>query len=132
MVIIGRWYGGDIKGKFWVGVQPSDDAEFFGACEEPDIHYYVDPESMDEVKEGIETCLKKLGKARKPMDAFFKNQKTYSNEQLNEFINKEASKAWDLPTKELLKWYARLELGIKIKKALEEANGDSIHFWAEC
>ena len=29
---MGRYYEGDIEGKFWFGVQSSDDADFFG-CE---------------------------------------------------------------------------------------------------
>ena len=27
---MGRYYSGDIEGKFWFAVQDSDDAEFFG------------------------------------------------------------------------------------------------------
>jgi hypothetical protein len=27
---MGRYYNGDIEGKFWVAVQSSDDADFFG------------------------------------------------------------------------------------------------------
>ena len=27
---MGRYYNGDIEGKFWFGVQSSDDADFFG------------------------------------------------------------------------------------------------------
>ncbi len=27
---MGRYYSGDIEGKFWFGVQSSDDADFFG------------------------------------------------------------------------------------------------------
>ena len=27
---MGRYYGGDIEGKFWFGVQSSDDADHFG------------------------------------------------------------------------------------------------------
>ena len=28
---MGRYYDGDIEGKFWFGVQSSDDADFFGS-----------------------------------------------------------------------------------------------------
>jgi hypothetical protein len=31
---MGRYYQGDIEGKFWFGCQSSDDGEFFGAKEE--------------------------------------------------------------------------------------------------
>ena len=28
---MGRYYNGDIEGKFWFGVQASNDADFFGS-----------------------------------------------------------------------------------------------------
>jgi len=52
---MGRYYDGDIEGKFWFGVQPSNDGEFFGCVEqEPtDINYYT------EVKKNLINFLKK-------------------------------------------------------------------------
>jgi len=35
---MGRYYSGDINGKFWFGIQSSTDAENFGAINEP---YYI-------------------------------------------------------------------------------------------
>ena len=132
---MGRYYGGDIEGKFWFAVQGSDDGEFFGAYEEQDIQYEVsgEDESVQEVDDRIEECLVELGDARKHIEKFFEDNPTYTDERLNEFLNKQGTIAWDLPeTKALLIWYARLEMGYKIKRALVEAGGDSIHFWAEC
>ena len=34
---MGRYYSGDIEGKFWFGVQSSTDGEFFGAEEQEKI-----------------------------------------------------------------------------------------------
>lgn len=34
---MGRYYSGDIEGKFWFGVQSSHDGEFFGAIEQEPI-----------------------------------------------------------------------------------------------
>jgi len=47
---MGRYYSGDIEGKFWFGTQPSNDAEQFGAnqVESNYINYYVD--DIQEVK----------------------------------------------------------------------------------
>ena len=41
---MGRYYNGDIEGKFWFGVQDSDDASFFGGEKvEPNyIEYYFE------------------------------------------------------------------------------------------
>ena len=48
---MGRYYEGDIEGKFWFGVQSSDDGEFFGAQEQESnyIDYYVDKEKFKEI-----------------------------------------------------------------------------------
>lgn len=36
---MGRYYDGNISGKFWFGIQNSDDASYFGV-EYKDVHYY--------------------------------------------------------------------------------------------
>ena len=48
---MGRYYEGDIDGKFWFAVQSSDDGEFFGAEEQESnwIDYYVDKEIFEEI-----------------------------------------------------------------------------------
>jgi len=99
---MGRYYSGDIEGKFWFGIQASDDSEFFGM--EPShsfIDYYIDESDMDLIENGIMTKINK----------FFSGKHSYSNKQLSEVlnVNEEA-------THDLLVWYARLELGKKIHK----------------
>tara|TARA_B100000470_G_C19708036_1_gene354111 strand:+ start:194 stop:676 length:483 start_codon:yes stop_codon:yes gene_type:complete len=58
---MGRYYEGDIDGKFWFAVQSSDDGEFFGAEEQESnwIDYYVDKEIFKEIN-GIKKCKKQL------------------------------------------------------------------------
>ena len=58
---MGRYYEGDIDGKFWFAIQSSDDGEFFGAEEQDSnwIDYYVDKEVFEEVN-GIAKCKKAL------------------------------------------------------------------------
>ena len=41
---MGRYYHGDIEGKFWFGVQDSRDAEHFGGEETPIIETFEDEE----------------------------------------------------------------------------------------
>ena len=51
---MGRYYNGDIDGKFWFGVQSSNDADFFGAtgCEPNYIEYDFDKdEHLIDLKE---------------------------------------------------------------------------------
>ena len=43
---MGTYYHGDIDGKFWVGVQSSTDAEFFGVEGNANfLHYYFDEDN---------------------------------------------------------------------------------------
>jgi hypothetical protein len=112
---MGRFYTGDIEGKFWFAVQSSDDGEFFGAeAQEPqEIDYYV--EDLDKVNEGVAICLEKLGATKEKFDEFFKEHDAYNDSMLAEFFN-----IPELRVKGLLEWYARLELGLKIQKCVQE------------
>lgn len=124
---MGRYYNGDIEGKFWFGVQSSDDADFFGVegCEPNYLEYYFEKDDLSKINKGIKECLKKLGKYKKKIDEFFKINDSYNDEMLSDYLKVEESKA-----KELLEWYARLELGLKIQKCVKET--DSCQFEAEC
>jgi hypothetical protein len=117
---MGRYYSGDIEGKFWVGVQDSSDANFFGVTgSDPGyISYYFDKENIPDIKKGILECENTLGQYKERLELFFDKNSMYNNEQI--------AKAFNIPeTKvaELLTWYARLKLGEKILKCVEE-NGE--------
>jgi len=122
---MGRYYNGDIEGKFWVAVQSSDDADFFGQAGEPnEINYHFEKENIIEVKEKLLECLKVLGSSKPKMDKFFKINDFYNNEMLYKeygWTEEEARKN--------LEWYARYELGKKIYKHLK--NNDDCYFSAE-
>ena len=60
---MGRYYSGDIEGKFWFGIQSSNDADNFGvegSCTY--IDYFFDEENYDDVIKELERCVKYLGK----------------------------------------------------------------------
>jgi hypothetical protein len=52
---MGRYYDGDINGKFMFGVQSSDAADRFGVIgEKPNLlDYYFDEDNLDSLKEGL-------------------------------------------------------------------------------
>ena len=115
---MGRYYSGDIEGKFWFGVQSSDDASFFGGeeCEPNHIEYAFSKDNdWESVTMGLKKCLAKLGKNKKKLDDFFAKNDSYNDERLAKAIG-----LTDTETKSMLEWYARLHLGEKIKKCLEE------------
>ena len=108
---MGRYYQGDIEGKFWFGLQPSDAASRFGGEErEPQyIEYYFDEEHLEEVNEEIEKIIVTLGDKKKIIDDFFKGNSVYRDEDLE---------ALGI-TRDVLNDYADLELGIKIRDCIE-------------
>ena len=144
---MGRYYHGDIEGKFWYGVQSSNDAEFFGVKDYPRwLNYYFLEESMEDIESGIQKCLEALGEYKDKLDKFFEGDTTYyegstiystgdarySKDCMADtlFGKENAKDAIDSSRLEnVLKWYARLKLGVKIRDCVKE-NG-SCSFTAE-
>tara|TARA_B100000508_G_scaffold56651_1_gene44143 strand:+ start:1840 stop:2217 length:378 start_codon:yes stop_codon:yes gene_type:complete len=115
---MGRYYSGDIEGKFWFGVQPSNDANFFGKEGQPfHLEYYFEKNDLPKIQSGIDTCLKELGDMKTELDKFFDagGAGLYSKEILQQTfdISKEEAHRF-------LEWYARLELGNEILKCVKE------------
>jgi hypothetical protein len=54
---MGRYYNGDVEGKFWFAIQSSNAPERFGAFERDQgyIDYAIDRESLPEIIEEIKT-----------------------------------------------------------------------------
>lgn len=119
---MGRYYDGDIGGKFWFAVQSSDDADFFGVTgyQPEQLEYEFEEEDLPNVESGIVKCKNALGVQKSKMDKFFKDNNGYNDEMLK--------KAGLDPN--LLGWYARLELGEKIRDSIK-TNGHC-YFTAEC
>lgn len=122
---MGRYYQGDINGKFWFGVQSSDDANNFGGAEielqdeETDdimeLEYFFTKEDLETIDEGIQTCITDLGEHKKGLDEFFENCNGYNDDQVMKHLGIDKSKY-----KALMESYARLRLGEKIKRCVKE------------
>ena len=125
---MGRYYHGDIEGKFWFAVQSSNDADFFGCEGEARfLNYYYHEGHLDQVKEGIKDCKSSLGEYKKHLDNFFKTDgdKGYNDQMLIEYLNKNAKNGihTENGVKFFLEWYARLDLGKQILKCIKD-NGE--------
>ena len=115
---MGRFYNGDIEGKFWVAIQSSDDASFFGGSEnQPNyINYsFNEEDDLDTIKDGIKKCEVELGEYKEKIDEFFEKNNGYNDIKVAKALETDETKA-----RELLVWYARLELGTKILKCVEK------------
>ena len=106
---MGRYYHGDIEGKFWFGVQSSTDAEFFGVEGNANfLHYYFDEDNKKDIVKVNLSVKRKLGKYKKLLDDFFDTRESYNNQKLAEFLN-EKEKPHNHSEDEVR--YARLHLG---------------------
>jgi hypothetical protein len=110
---MGRYYFGDIEGKFMFAVQSSDAADRFGSLgQRPDIiEYYFGNEHLPIINEELE----KLKDAHEKVTKFFESIG-------NGGYNDEMAAEYGL-TKQDLSDYADYNLGKNIKDCLEE-NGD--------
>lgn len=81
---MGRYYSGDIEGKFWFAVQPSDVAESFGAVEQEKycIDYVVYREYLDKTHKRMAELESKLGDNKQKLDVFFEKNDGYNDETL--------------------------------------------------
>lgn len=112
---MGRYYSGDIRGKFWFGLQSSTAADRFGVSHnEPNyVEYYYEEEDLEEVVAEIKRIEEKLGEAKEKIDKFFTENNGWSSKMLEKAGITEAE----------LSEYADLELGIKIRDCIVD-NGD--------
>jgi len=130
---MGRHYDGDISGKFWFGIQSSNDAIHFGAKEiEPEPEYthtgeeeeyqgdYIDYRisfaNIDNTLDGIQECKRELGDELLRFTEFFNaHPNGYNEEMIAKYYKKHFNKTIN---DEFIRWfltiYARLGLGIQI------------------
>jgi hypothetical protein len=132
---MGRYYSGDIEGKFWFAVQNSSDAIHFGGVHDyvdgegevlddddqddaVEMYFHFDQTHMEDIQKGIATCLENLGEYQEVLDNFFEKVTSYNDESLAKELGISVAK-----TRELLTNYARLILGLKIENCVGE-NGE--------
>ena len=125
---MGRYYNGDIEGKFWFGVQASDCADRFGVkFSEPNyINYYYTEEDLDGVCKEIAVIEKALGDTKEKLDKFFDENNGYNEEMLTKAGFPKDRKEQD----KLISDYADLKLGKQIRDCIKATGG--CNFEAEC
>lgn len=119
---MGRYYSGDIEGKFMFAVQPSDAGEKFGAYEldRSYIDYAVNRESYDYIVEKLKN-IESTGSVERVTAMFEKEKRGYNDSIMEE----------NGVTQEDLSLYADWVLGSKMKKWFDENDSDDLYFTAE-
>ena len=112
---MGRWYNGDIEGKFWFAIQNSDAADRFGVAghQPEELYYNFDIDSLPEIYQELSNIAASLGNNLILLHKFFEESTSYTDEKLAEYLNVDLDIA-----RKLLKDYADFELGIKIADAV--------------
>ena len=133
---MGRYYDGDIEGKFWFGIQSSCDGEFFGAKDiteenkEEDYHggyvdYCIANSNIDSVLEGIYICKTLLDKNYKILTDFFEANNGYNEEMVIDYYERkhnikisEEEIPYADPSTEVIEYLQKfaISLGVDISK----------------
>ena len=75
---MGRYYNGDIDGKFMFGVQSSTAADRFGCTGFNNyVTYYFDKENLPTIKEELES----MEESFKKVEKFFENKDSWNSKQ---------------------------------------------------
>jgi hypothetical protein len=106
---MGRYYNGDIEGKFWVGVQPSDAAARFGGRNyEPSyIEYYFDDQDLPKLKEELD--------AIEQSDSFTNTKEFFENRLVYGDVEAKEHNVSDEDIRE----YADYSMGVKIRDCIK-------------
>jgi len=126
---MGRNYWGDIEGKFWFGIQSSDDPSYFKEpCsieededgDETSLVYSFDETDIEAIEEVVGEIINELGDSKEKLDKFL-DLRDSSGDDL---ISKETGiLASDM--KLILTLYARMKLGNQILDCIKK-NGQCI------
>ena len=109
---MGRYYNGDINGKFWFALQSSEAPSRFGGREhQPEYieYHFNEEEHLEEVENEIKSIEESLGSKYDVIVEFFKNNNGYNDEMIKPFF-----------TTEELSNYADLLLGREIRDCIKK------------
>lgn len=115
---MGRYYSGDIDGKFWFAVQSSDAADRFGSTGTSHyLEYYFDESHLPTIKKELKSIEDELGDNLFLINDFFSKVNSYNDQIMEE--NGLPITIWEEHKKD----YADYLLGVKIRDCIIE-NGE--------
>ncbi len=128
---MGRYYSGDIEGKFWFGVQSSDCADRFSSTgSTPNfLEYGFDEEHLESINKELKVIENNLGENLKLLKEFFKTNNGYNKQTIKKFFKEKGKDIGEGDLKYMLEEYADYEMGKRIRDCVKE-NGEC-NFTAE-
>jgi hypothetical protein len=120
---MGRYYNGDIEGKFWFAVQNSDAADRFGVVgSTPNyLYYYFEENDLVSVQSELIRIEEVLGENKARFDEFFKKHNGYNDEILLSYFYTTYGVQLDfVEYRFLLSEYADYLLGVQIRDSIAQ------------
>ena len=112
---MGRYYEGDINGKFMFGVQDSDAADRFGVVgTQPNyLMYYFETSDLPTVQEELKVIKENLGEHFDKIKELIENNLYYTTEEFAKYLGIDPNEAYDI-----IREYADYRLGKQIEERL--------------
>lgn len=124
---MGRYYTGDIEGKFWFGVQDSTDASHFGGKEtlyKEKARYTFYKKDLPHLQSVLTDLQQQLGDKYEKLEEFFEERNSYNPKELEAHLGVTTQEY-----REIMEIYARIFLGLKIEECI--GNIGKCSFWAD-
>jgi hypothetical protein len=118
---MGRFYNGDIDGKWWFAVQSSDTPEKFGGYE-THIDYTICND--DTFKNKVKQLENDLGDKFEWMTQFFKENDFYNDADLREYLIKKNPRYDKSELSQDLENFADYEFAMQVKQHFEDTGED--------
>lgn len=118
---MGRYYNGDIQGKFMFGVQSSDAGERFGAEQQEShyVEYYVNRDNYNKIVKILDE-IKSKGHVER-VEKMFEKENGWNDEILAKYGVSDKD----------MEEYADYEMGLQMKEWFDEHDDDTLYFTAE-
>ena len=125
---MGRYYDGDVEGKWWFGVQSSDTPERFGGYE-THIDYTICND--DTFKSGIKLIKEDLGDKLEWLQQFFDENNGYNDAMLMEFMLKKNPRYDKSELSQDLENFADYEFAMQVKEYFDDTGNEYCHVNSE-
>ena len=125
---MGRYYDGDVEGKWWFGVQSSDTPERFGGYE-THIDYTICND--DTFKSGIKLIKEDLGDKLEWLQQFFDENNGYNDAVLMEFMLKKNPRYDKSELSQDLENFADYEFAMQVKEYFDDTGNEYCHVNSE-
>jgi hypothetical protein len=123
---MGRYYSGDIEGKFAFAIQNSDAADRFGVTGKPpeSLHYYYNEDDLEELQEELKHIEDTFGPQKEALKIYFDLYKTQDDAPLSFASYIKEGGLPELTESQLSEYYDYL-LGRKILDCIQETGSCS-------